>query len=147
MPSDVIDKISVHFILFLEGSISLEGISCDWRMEINLRKLGVPLDHEVSVLSAGSDPVLIRLSQRYKTDQISEAGCERSFPCRFPGEEALLDSILKLPNDAALRLAFENWLVARGDPRAELLRLLHKLVDTITTHRQGQPAPRLLPGA
>jgi uncharacterized protein (TIGR02996 family) len=46
-------------------------------------------------------------------------------------EEAFLQEILAQPSDLTPRLAFADWLEEQGDPRAELLRLLHTLTQQI----------------
>jgi uncharacterized protein (TIGR02996 family) len=47
------------------------------------------------------------------------------------GEEGFLQTILARPSDLDLRLIFADWLEEQGDPRAELMRLLHTLTQHI----------------
>lgn len=54
-------------------------------------------------------------------------------------EDAFLQAMQKTPEDASLRLVFADWLEERGDPRAELIRLLHTLTQAVDVpHRQEQ---------
>src|SRR5262245_38486286 len=50
-------------------------------------------------------------------------------------EEGFLRAIAAEPGDDTVRLVYADWLEERGDPRAEFLRLEHKL----------GPGPRLDP--
>jgi len=58
-------------------------------------------------------------------------------------EQSFLDAILKSPNDPCLRLVFADWLEERDDPRAELLRLLHSLTQSIHVPHRDQLEERL----
>jgi uncharacterized protein (TIGR02996 family) len=46
-------------------------------------------------------------------------------------EQALLQAIQNNPNDVDLRLVFADWLEERGDQRAELVRLIHTLTQSV----------------
>jgi uncharacterized protein (TIGR02996 family) len=58
-------------------------------------------------------------------------------------EDAFLQSILNAPNDTFLRLVFADWLEEHGDPRGELLRLLHALTQAIEVPERDQLEDRL----
>jgi uncharacterized protein (TIGR02996 family) len=56
-------------------------------------------------------------------------------------EDAFLTAILAEPSDLTTRLIFADWLEEQGDPRAELLRLLHVLTQEISPpDRPGREA-------
>src|SRR5947209_952208 len=44
-------------------------------------------------------------------------------------EQPFMNMIASQPHDWAPRLVFADWLEERGDPRGELLRLLHELLQ------------------
>ena len=46
-------------------------------------------------------------------------------------ETAFLQAMQEHPEDNALRLVFADWLEERGDPRGELIRLLHTLTQAV----------------
>jgi sulfatase modifying factor 1 len=46
-------------------------------------------------------------------------------------EAAFLQAMQKHPKDNALRLVFADWLEEHGDPRGELVRLLHTLTQSV----------------
>ena len=46
-------------------------------------------------------------------------------------EQAFLQAMQENPDDTFLRLVFADWLEERGDQRAELIRLLHTLTQSI----------------
>jgi uncharacterized protein (TIGR02996 family) len=46
-------------------------------------------------------------------------------------EDAFLNAISHSPNDPLPRLVFADWLEEQGDPRAELIRLLHTLTQSV----------------
>ena len=46
-------------------------------------------------------------------------------------DSAFIQAMQKRPEDTALRLVFADWLEERGDPRGELIRLLHKLTQSV----------------
>src|SRR5437763_8606916 len=50
-------------------------------------------------------------------------------------ESTFLAAILAAPHDWAPRLVFADWLEERGDPRGELLRLLHELTRPACKYR------------
>jgi len=58
-------------------------------------------------------------------------------------EDAFLQAILHAPNDTSLRLVFADWLEERGDPRSELLRLLHALTQSVDVSQRKQMEERL----
>src|SRR5277367_703608 len=46
-------------------------------------------------------------------------------------EAAFTRAMQERPEDNALRLIFADWLEERGDPRGELIRLLHTLTQAV----------------
>jgi uncharacterized protein (TIGR02996 family) len=58
-------------------------------------------------------------------------------------EEAFFQAIQEHPEDTALRLVFADWLEERGDPRAELLRLLHLLTQAGEVRERPELEDRL----
>ena len=53
-------------------------------------------------------------------------------------EQAFLEAIVASPADFTPRLIFMDWLDEHGDPRGELLRLLHTLTQELEP--PGRPA-------
>src|SRR5271165_2283694 len=47
------------------------------------------------------------------------------------------------PEDTALRLVFADWLEERGDPRGELVRLLHTLTQSVEVPDRSNLEDRL----
>ena len=58
-------------------------------------------------------------------------------------EAAFLRAMEERPEDDSLRLAFADWLEARGDPRGELTRLLHALTRSTEVADRGALEDRL----
>lgn len=58
-------------------------------------------------------------------------------------EASFLQAMLEHPDDASLRLVFTDWLEERGDPRGELLRLLHTLTQTVEVPDRSRLEDRL----
>ena len=56
------------------------------------------------------------------------------------GEREFLAAIVAHPHDWAPRLVFADWLEERGDPRAELIRLLEELTRPKCTYRNRKEA-------
>jgi uncharacterized protein (TIGR02996 family) len=61
----------------------------------------------------------------------------------MPDDEAFLRAMAERPADLDLRLVFADWLEERGDPRAELLRLLHTLTRTADDPKRPDRENRL----
>jgi uncharacterized protein (TIGR02996 family) len=58
-------------------------------------------------------------------------------------EDAFLQTILTSPHDPSPKLVFADWLEERGDPRAELIRLLHALTQSIDVPGRDQMEERM----
>src|SRR5271156_3705070 len=58
-------------------------------------------------------------------------------------EQAFLQAMQENPEDTALRLVFADWLEERGDPRGELLRLLHTLTQAVEAPDRSKLEDRL----
>src|SRR5277367_2034319 len=58
-------------------------------------------------------------------------------------EQAFLQAMQENPEDTALRLVFADWLEERGDPRGELLRLLHTLTQSVEVPDRSKLEDRL----
>src|SRR5262245_32367297 len=58
-------------------------------------------------------------------------------------EAALLQAMQENPEDTSLRLVFADWLEERGDPRGELIRLLHTLTQSIEVPDRSKLEARL----
>lgn len=58
-------------------------------------------------------------------------------------EATFLQAMQEQPEDNALRLVFADWLEERGDPRGELLRLLHTLTKEVETPQRQELEGRL----
>src|SRR5580698_5344987 len=58
-------------------------------------------------------------------------------------EAAFVQAMLANPHDLTLRLVFADWLEERGDPRGELLRLLHTLTQSVDVPGRVQMEERL----
>ncbi len=58
-------------------------------------------------------------------------------------EAAFLQAIQERPEDASLRLVFADWLEERGDPRGELIRLLHTLTQSIDVPERSKLEERM----
>jgi uncharacterized protein (TIGR02996 family) len=58
-------------------------------------------------------------------------------------EQTFLQAIQEHPDDASVRLVFADWLEERGDPRAELVRLLHTLTQAIKVKHRARLEERL----
>jgi uncharacterized protein (TIGR02996 family) len=56
---------------------------------------------------------------------------------------AFLQAMQQQPDDLHLRLVFADWLDERGDPRGELLRLLHTLTQSIEVPNRNRLEVRL----
>lgn len=52
-------------------------------------------------------------------------------------EQAFLQAMQENPEDNTLRLVFADWLEERGDPRGELIRLLHTLTQAVEVPDRG----------
>src|SRR5262245_42703089 len=58
-------------------------------------------------------------------------------------EAAFLRAMQEHPEDDSLRLVFADWLEERGDPRDELIRLLHKLTQSVDVPDRSKFEDRL----
>ena len=58
-------------------------------------------------------------------------------------EECFLLAMQEHPEDAFLRLIFADWLEERGDPRSDLLRLLHTLTQAVEVPHRALLEERL----
>jgi sulfatase modifying factor 1 len=58
-------------------------------------------------------------------------------------ESAFLQAMQEHPEDTALRLVFADWLEERGDPRGELIRLLHTLTQSVKVRGRNKLEDRL----
>src|SRR5262245_5889339 len=58
-------------------------------------------------------------------------------------EQAFLQALQENPDDTALRLIFADWLEERGDQRAELIRLLHTLTQSVEVPDRSRLEDRL----
>jgi len=58
-------------------------------------------------------------------------------------ETAFLEAMQEHPEDISLRLVFADWLEERGDPRGELVRLLHKLTQSVKVPDRSKLEDRL----
>jgi uncharacterized protein (TIGR02996 family) len=58
-------------------------------------------------------------------------------------EQAFLQAMQENPEDTDLRLVFTDWLEERGDPRSELIRLLHTLTQSVEVADRGKLEDRL----
>ena len=58
-------------------------------------------------------------------------------------ETAFLQAMQENPEDATLRLIFADWLEERGDPRSELIRLLHTLTQSVEVPDRSNLEDRL----
>jgi sulfatase modifying factor 1 len=58
-------------------------------------------------------------------------------------EAAFLQAMQENPEDTALRLVFADWLEERGDPRGELVRLLHTLTQAVKVRGRKKLEDRL----
>jgi uncharacterized protein (TIGR02996 family) len=58
-------------------------------------------------------------------------------------EAAFMQAMEKSPHDVGLRLVFADWLEERGDPRGELLRLLHMLTQPDDVANRSEAEARL----
>lgn len=58
-------------------------------------------------------------------------------------EHAFLQEMQEKPDDTSLRLVFADWLKERGDPRGELIRLLHTLTQSIEVPEREKLEDRL----
>jgi len=58
-------------------------------------------------------------------------------------EATFLQAMQENPEDTALRLVFADWLEERGDPRGELIRLLHTLTQSIEVPHRSKLEDRL----
>jgi uncharacterized protein (TIGR02996 family) len=58
-------------------------------------------------------------------------------------EAAFLKTMLDRPNDLTLRQVFADWLEERGDPRGELVRLLHTLTQSTDLPDRDQLEARM----
>ena len=58
-------------------------------------------------------------------------------------ESAFHQAMQEHPEDTGLRLVFANWLEERGDPRSELIRLLHTLTQSIEVPDRSKLEDRL----
>jgi uncharacterized protein (TIGR02996 family) len=58
-------------------------------------------------------------------------------------EAAFLQAMQEHPDDAHLRLVFADWLEEHGDPRSELLRLLHTLTQAVEVPDRSKLEERL----
>jgi len=58
-------------------------------------------------------------------------------------EQAFLQAMQQNPEDAALRLAFADWLEERGDLRSELVRLSHTLTQAVKVRGRRNLEDRL----
>src|SRR5262245_46278944 len=55
-------------------------------------------------------------------------------------ESTFLAAIVASPHDWGPRLVFADWLEERGDPRAEMIRLLHELTRPACKYRNRKEA-------
>jgi uncharacterized protein (TIGR02996 family) len=60
-------------------------------------------------------------------------------------DQAFLQAMQDNPDDASVRLVFADWLEERGDPRGELIRLLHTLTQSVEVPERSKLEDRLLP--
>jgi uncharacterized protein (TIGR02996 family) len=58
-------------------------------------------------------------------------------------EQSFTQAMQQHPEDNALRLVFADWLEERGDPRGELIRLLHTLTQAIQVPKRKELEERL----
>jgi uncharacterized protein (TIGR02996 family) len=58
-------------------------------------------------------------------------------------EAAFTRAMQEQPHDAALRLVFADWLEEQGDPRAELIRLLNTLTQSVEVPDRSKLEDRL----
>jgi uncharacterized protein (TIGR02996 family) len=58
-------------------------------------------------------------------------------------EQTFLQAMQENPEDIALRLVFADWLEERGDPRGELIRLLHTLTQSVKVRARKKLEDRL----
>jgi len=58
-------------------------------------------------------------------------------------EAAFVQAMQESPEDATLRLVFADWLEERGDPRGELIRLLHTLTQAVKVRGRDKLEDRL----
>jgi sulfatase modifying factor 1 len=58
-------------------------------------------------------------------------------------EATFLQAMQEHPEDTALRLVFADWLEERGDPRGELVRLLHTLTQSVEVPDRSKLEDRL----
>lgn len=58
-------------------------------------------------------------------------------------EQAFIHAMQEHPEDATLRLVFADWLEERGDPRGELIRLLHTLTQSVQVPDRNKLEERL----
>src|SRR3954466_14951956 len=58
-------------------------------------------------------------------------------------EAAFLRAMQEHPDDTTRRLVFADWLEERGDPRGELIRLLHTLTQSVVVPDRGSLEERL----
>jgi len=58
-------------------------------------------------------------------------------------ESTFLQAMQQHPDDTALRLVFADWLEERGDPRGELIRLLHTLTPSVEVPDRSRLEDRL----
>jgi len=58
-------------------------------------------------------------------------------------ERVFLQALQDKPEDTTLRLVFADWLEERGDPRSELIRLLHLLTQSVEVPERSNLEERL----
>ena len=58
-------------------------------------------------------------------------------------EQSFIQAMQASPEDSSLRLVFADWLEERGDPRGELIRLLHTLTQAIDVPDRNNLEDRL----
>jgi uncharacterized protein (TIGR02996 family) len=58
-------------------------------------------------------------------------------------EASFVRAMQEHPEDASLRLVFADWLEERGDPRGELIRLLHTLTQSVEVPDRAKLEERL----
>src|ERR1700723_1242999 len=58
-------------------------------------------------------------------------------------EAAFLAAMADHPDDNQRRLVFADWLEEKGDPRGELLRLLHTLTQSVEVPNRNRLEDRL----
>src|SRR5271156_305824 len=92
------------------------------------------------------------LARRFMVGENGRGGCD--VPAGFGplphqgrwhmnDEPAFLQAMQQNPTDTTLRLIFADWLEEQGDPRAELLRLMHTLTQSVEVPNRRKVEERL----